>query len=307
MRATGDYKRFYAILMLLMRKRFIVILMSMSVLICLGLVKPLYAATNFFGSSTFTQLYLDRGFLNRPVDLDLPAINLNIAFTQNDIPDPGVLTIITEASNNKASNKGNEIIGDTVRLHWQTNAPNKPDSAMFTIYTESCAGLENLECAFEQTVQGKTELVKAKEISSEKVSARVKLNSSINLVYIPKTEPESQDPGYMTEGVASWYAYKGCNCAASPDFPKGSYVKVTRTNEPSKSVVVRINDYGPERDIFPDRVIDLDKVAFMRIAPLGAGLTHVKVEPVDDPPTPAPTPVQPSDPAPIVADLGWEY
>lgn len=302
------YVYFYAILRTPMRKRFLVIIMSMSVLICLGLVKPLYAATNFFGSSTFTQLFLDRGFLNRPVDLDLPAINLKIAFTRDDIPDPGVLTIITETANSESSTLGHEIIGDTVRLHWQTNAPNKPKSATFTIYTEACTGIENFECAFEQTMHGKTELVKAQYVNSEKVSARVKLNASIKLIHIPKKESESRDPGYMTEGVASWYAYKGCNCAASPDFPKGSYVKVTRINDPSKSVIVCINDYGPERDIFPDRVIDLDKVAFTQIAPLGAGLTRVKVEPVDDPPaSPPPTPAQLSDPEPTVADVGWEY
>ncbi len=83
----------------------------------------------------------------------------------------------------------------------------------------------------------------------------------------------------MTSGVASWYAYKDCDCAASPDFPKGSVVRVT-SQYSGKFVDVTINDYGPDRSIHPDRVIDLDVVAFEKLAPLGAGLINVDVEPL---------------------------
>lgn len=81
-------------------------------------------------------------------------------------------------------------------------------------------------------------------------------------------------------GVASWYAYKKCDCAASPDYPKGTKLKVTNLDN-GKSIVVKVNDFGPERDIFPDRVIDLDKVAFAKIGSLRAGiLKNVKVTPI---------------------------
>ncbi|MBU2566041.1 septal ring lytic transglycosylase RlpA family protein [Patescibacteria group bacterium] len=113
----------------------------------------------------------------------------------------------------------------------------------------------------------------------------------------------------MQQGDASWYAYKNCDCAASPDFPKGSYVKVTCLNDETKSVTVRINDFGPERDIFPNRVIDLDKVAFAKLASPGAGIIQVKVEPVDTPQAQAiviePSPqvvVQTESPEPL-----WEF
>jgi rare lipoprotein A len=141
--------------------------------------------------------------------------------------------------------------------------------------------------------------------------AKVKMNSRVTLIQLPRSKSEAAvasqaDPGYMSEGYASWYAYKNCDCAASPDFPKGSYVKVTRTNDPTKSVVVRINDFGPVRAIHPDRVIDLDKVAFQKIAPLGAGLTHVTVEPVEAPPI-LQTPVVVQNPAPKPVDTSWSY
>lgn len=82
--------------------------------------------------------------------------------------------------------------------------------------------------------------------------------------------------GKKHTGVASWYAYKDCDCAANPWLPKGSYVKVTnRAN--GKSVVVRINDRGP---FVPGRIIDLDVTAFKKIASKGAGVIDVIMEEV---------------------------
>jgi len=79
-------------------------------------------------------------------------------------------------------------------------------------------------------------------------------------------------------GHASWYAYKNCNCAASPDYPRGSVLKVTNLDN-AKTVTITVNDYGPDRSIFPERVIDLDKVAFSQIGNLRDGvLRNVKVE-----------------------------
>lgn len=87
-----------------------------------------------------------------------------------------------------------------------------------------------------------------------------------------------KDINTLEYGHASWYGYKNCNCAASPDYPKGTLLKVTNL-ENEKSVIVTVNDYGPDRSIFPDRVIDLDKVAFSQLAPLWQGvMQNVKVE-----------------------------
>lgn len=80
--------------------------------------------------------------------------------------------------------------------------------------------------------------------------------------------------GKSHSGGASWYAWTGTMAAANPWLPKGSYVKVTNT-ENGKSVIVVINDRGP---FVPGRIIDLDKVAFAKIASVGAGVINVKME-----------------------------
>lgn len=78
------------------------------------------------------------------------------------------------------------------------------------------------------------------------------------------------------EGEASWYAYRGCNCAASRHYPSGTLLKVTDLNT-LNSVVVEVNDYGPEA--WTERLIDLDVTAFEQLTEKWRGLTQVRVEP----------------------------
>lgn len=80
--------------------------------------------------------------------------------------------------------------------------------------------------------------------------------------------------GKKHTGGCSWYAHTGTLSAANPWLPFGSYVRVTNQAN-GKSVIVRINDRGP---FVPGRIIDLDKVAFEKIASLGAGVIDVKME-----------------------------
>lgn len=75
-------------------------------------------------------------------------------------------------------------------------------------------------------------------------------------------------------GAASWYAHTGTLSAANPWLPIGSYVRVTNSGN-GKSVIVKINDRGP---FGPGRIIDLDKVAFEKIADLGTGVVNVLME-----------------------------
>ena len=82
----------------------------------------------------------------------------------------------------------------------------------------------------------------------------------------------------FTFGKASWYSYKHCNCTASPDFPKGTKLRVTNIDAPKKFVIVKVNDFGPDRAQLPDRILDLDKVAFKKLAKSSAGVIRVKVE-----------------------------
>ncbi|MDQ1283806.1 MAG: hypothetical protein QG620_154 [Patescibacteria group bacterium] len=101
-----------------------------------------------------------------------------------------------------------------------------------------------------------------------------------NITKEPVTQVETQGTyvkcGKANKGQATWYAYQGGMFAASTTIPKGGYAKVTSTAT-GKSVIVQINDYGPQGK---GRVIDLDKVAFQKLASLGAGVIGVKVEEV---------------------------
>ena len=80
--------------------------------------------------------------------------------------------------------------------------------------------------------------------------------------------------GKSHTGGASWYVWTGTMAAANPWLPMGSYVKVTNKAN-GKSVIVKINDRGP---FVGGRIIDLDKVAFAKIASVGAGVIDVKME-----------------------------
>jgi hypothetical protein len=99
------------------------------------------------------------------------------------------------------------------------------------------------------------------------------LKAAIHLTYAPMAILSDV---IASEGEASWYAYHGCNCAASRDYPYGTLLEVTDLTT-NNSVVVEVNDYGPE--LWTGRVIDLDLVAFEQLTEKWRGLTQVKVEP----------------------------
>lgn len=110
------------------------------------------------------------------------------------------------------------------------------------------------------------------EISRAALSKTVTQQPTTEIV----TQGTYMQLGKDERGQGTWYSYMGGMFAASTTIPKGSYVKVTDMDN-GRSIVVQINDYGPQGK---NRIIDLDKVAFAKIAPLGAGVINVKVEPI---------------------------
>ncbi|MCR4313663.1 MAG: septal ring lytic transglycosylase RlpA family protein [Candidatus Uhrbacteria bacterium] len=106
---------------------------------------------------------------------------------------------------------------------------------------------------------------------------RPQTNSVQALIHLPYARLAIFEEEIPEVGEASWYGYMGCDCAASPDYPKGSSLLVTNVSDPTKSVTVTVNDYGPDRSVHHDRIIDLDKVAFGKLASLGSGLIDVRV------------------------------
>lgn len=109
-----------------------------------------------------------------------------------------------------------------------------------------------------------------------------------------------EQPELMAVGKASWYKYKGGLFAASPDFPAGSRLRVVNLDsKPQKFVDVVVNDFGPDRNKHPERVIDLDREAFRQIAPLGQGTVNVRVEPLIVAPASGNWPGQPANGYPV--------
>lgn len=248
------------------------VLLGGIILVSLGFVKllPVSAfATATFGGMTFTPLFLDQGFMGHPVDLDFPDWGVRMQFGSEDIPAPGVLTLLTRTVATSSA-LGYSTFGREVELVWTTNAPYAPTTTRLTLSDPLCGSDATKHCVIEETYRGETIVHRPDQPVTGSATADVRLGSVSRLVEVD---------GWMTNGDASWYAYKHCLCAASPDFPKGTKVLVTRKDDPKKQVVVTINDWGPERDIFPERVIDLDKVAFSELASPGLGVIQVTVAP----------------------------
>lgn len=85
--------------------------------------------------------------------------------------------------------------------------------------------------------------------------------------------------GVLSVGKASWYKHKGGNFAASPDFPQGSKLRVFNIDN-GKFADVIINDFGPNRNSYPDRVVDLDIAAFTKLAPKSQGTVKIAIQPL---------------------------
>ncbi len=99
------------------------------------------------------------------------------------------------------------------------------------------------------------------------------LRAAIHLTYAPMAVLSEIIP---TEGEASWYRYHNCNCAASRHYPPGTLLEVTDLHT-EKSVIIEVNDYGPEE--WTGRIIDLDLFAFEQLTEKWRGLTQVRVVP----------------------------
>jgi len=109
----------------------------------------------------------------------------------------------------------------------------------------------------------------------------------VSRVALEKNKTKDPTPEIITQGtyvklgdkhtgLGTWYAFQGGMYAASPWLPIGSFAKVTNAAN-GKSVIVKINDRGP---FGKNRILDLDKIAFQKIASLGAGVINLKVEEV---------------------------
>jgi uncharacterized protein YabE (DUF348 family) len=109
------------------------------------------------------------------------------------------------------------------------------------------------------------------EVSREEVSREVLEEPQEQIV----AQGVKASVGRTQEGLASWYAWTGTLACASTTFPKGTRLRVTSL-ENGKQVTVVVNDYGPQPHT--GKIIDLDKVAFEKLAPTWKGVVRVKIE-----------------------------
>lgn len=97
-------------------------------------------------------------------------------------------------------------------------------------------------------------------------------------------------PDETTVGDASWYDYdlpdypdysKDHYTAAARFWPRGTKLKVCNfqvvPSDLHNCVQVRVNDYGPDANRHPERIVDLSSAAFKRLAPLSSGIIPVEV------------------------------
>lgn len=109
-----------------------------------------------------------------------------------------------------------------------------------------------------------------------KQTSKVKLSATVTKKPVSKIVANGTkiEVGKVTRGGGTWYSYTGTLACASLQFPKGTWLRVTNTAT-GKQVIVQVNDSGPYGE---GRIIDLDKVAFQKIASIGQGVINVKVE-----------------------------
>ncbi len=202
-------------------------------------------------------LYIDWGFIGHPVDLKLFDGQVRISWDARDVIAPGTLDVTFDPTTS------------AVTARWSSSYLFGPKGVRLGIKPPGSAAFDQYGLAitapFAPTVHPPTVMRDGYMEARVGPDVAAKLESS---------------PIGLRQGTATWYSYKHCDCAASPDFPKGTQLRVSLTDHPETSVVVTVNDYGPDRNLFPNRVIDLDSVAFKQLAPLSLGLVNVTVDPV---------------------------
>ncbi len=191
-------------------------------------------------------------------------VDLNITVRPEDIIHPtresvvmreGVIEIVRVTTTEEKKEEKiafKKIEEEDDKLSWQTKkVVQKGEAGIKTTYVE--VSRHNNKVVAEKILR--------EEITKEPVDEKTVVGTKVTVVK-------------KHSGGASWYAHTGTLSAANPWLPFGSYVRVTNKAN-GKNVIVKINDRGP---FGPGRIIDLDKVAFAKIADLGTGVIDVLME-----------------------------
>ena len=241
----------------MLRLKKIACLTGMAVLAFFAVAKSAMAA-----EAQSQVLHLDQGFLGHPVKLDILGGKAYLKWQAGDLLRPADINVSVSTSSE-------------INIIWSTSY---------------ALGSRGVELGVKQDFGGVSATDTWHEAALEikapfgdwKRPLAVPKNGYLTAQVGPEIQAHVQIvPRGMRSGTATWYRHKRCLCAASPDFPAGTKLLVRNVAEPNKSVVVKVNDYGPDRRLFPKRVIDLDSVAFKKLAPLSVGMLEVTVEPAE--------------------------
>lgn len=207
--------------------------------------------------------HIDQGFIGRPVSLDILGGQARLSWKSGDVLFPSDIDV--------------SVASSTVDIRWSTSYALGPKGIEIGVRPELFSATTS-DPWQELALEAKAPFGAWRKLDSKLVDgyvvARIGAEAQVRLTAAPRG---------MRSGTATWYKYKACPCAASPDFPKGTRLKVSLADDPTKSIVVKVNDWGPDRRLFPNRVIDLDSTAFKKLAPLSRGKIEVRVEPVGAP------------------------
>ncbi len=105
-------------------------------------------------------------------------------------------------------------------------------------------------------------------LSDQPVPAKFQIQKTT--LQVARTEPQKTP---IFTGLATWYPIDTGLTAASREFKRGTKLLVENPKN-GRSVVVRINDYGPKA--YTGAVLDLSHRAFARIAPLTQGKVRIR-------------------------------
>ena len=245
------------------------ILIGLFVFASLGGAQAVLAADTDVSQSV--TLHIDEGFIGRPVTLDMFDGRVRLAWDSGDVLAPGDVTLTLSTSSE-------------VSLVWSSSYLLGSRGVLLGMKEESSStigawNVSTLDMRVPFGAWTRPAVVRQSGFVLTRVGAEARVRSAIV-------------PIGMREGTATWYRYKKCRCAASPDFPKGTRLLVRRQDDPSKYTVLRVNDYGPDRSLFPTRAVDIDSKAFPDVGKISEGVIRVTVTPLD-----------PSDPLWKLADI----
>jgi hypothetical protein len=219
------------------------------------------------GENTVT-LHLDQGFVGHPVKFDLFDGEVVVAWDAKTLIAPTVLTVARTRGG--TGDAGRIEAGKGIAIQFEdVAAVSASGTVRLTMKADRPPG--KFEQAHVKMFAGSSS--STADAAFAKNSIALSVRASAEAAYAP-----FYSSGIMRSGLASWYRYKGGLFAASPDVPKGTKLKVARQDDPSRFVIVTVNDWGPDRKIHPERVVDLDRIAFQKIGNPRGGVLAVTVE-----------------------------